>query len=83
MIVIGADVHKHKHTFVAVDEVGRTLGEKTVPADSAGHFNALMWAREQFGADLKWGIEDCRNMSARLSAICWAPTSRWCGCPQS
>ena len=25
-----------------------------------------MWAREQFGADLKWGIEDCRNMSARL-----------------
>ena len=66
MIVIGADVHKHKHTFVAVDEVGRTLGEKTVPADSAGHFNALMWAREQFGADLKWGIEDCRNMSARL-----------------
>lgn len=66
MIVIGADVHKHKHTFVAVDEVGRTLGEKTVRADSAGHFNALMWAREQFGADLKWGIEDCRNMSARL-----------------
>ena len=46
MIVIGADVHKHKHTFVAVDEVGRTLGEKTVPADSAGHFNALMWARD-------------------------------------
>ena len=25
-----------------------------------------MWAREQFGTDLKWGIEDCRNMSARL-----------------
>jgi len=25
-----------------------------------------MWAREQFGAELLWGIEDCRNMSARL-----------------
>jgi transposase len=66
MIVIGADVHKHKHTFVAVDELGRTLGEKTVKATTDGHIAALMWAREQFGTDLKWGIEDCRNMSARL-----------------
>ena len=24
------------------------------------------WAREQFDTDLKWGIEDCRDMSARL-----------------
>jgi transposase len=66
MIVIGADVHKRKHTFVAVDEVGRRLGEKTVTATTAGHIAALMWAREQFGTDLKWGIEDCRNLSARL-----------------
>jgi transposase len=25
-----------------------------------------MWVREQFGTELIWGIEDCRNMSARL-----------------
>jgi len=30
MVVVGADVHKGSHTFVAVDEVGRKLGEKTV-----------------------------------------------------
>jgi transposase len=66
MIVIGADVHKRKRTFVAVDEVGRWLGEKTVKATTEGHIAAIMWAREQFGTDLKWGIEDCRNMSARL-----------------
>jgi transposase len=66
MIVIGADVHKHKHTFVAVDQVGRRLGEKTVKATTAGHIATIMWAREQFGTDLIWGIEDCRNMSARL-----------------
>lgn len=66
MIVIGADVHKRKHTFVAVDEVGRRLGEKTVGATTEGHIAAIMWAREQFDTDLKWGIEDCRNMSARL-----------------
>jgi transposase len=66
MIVVGADVHKHKHTFVAVDEVGRKVGEKTVKATTAGHRQAIMWAREQFGAELIWGVEDCRNMSARL-----------------
>jgi transposase len=66
MVVVGADVHKRSHTFVAVDEVGRRLGEKTVKATTEGHQVALMWAREQFGAELKWGIEDCRNMSARL-----------------
>lgn len=66
MVVVGADVHKRKHTFVAVDEVGRKLGEKTVAAVTAGHIAAIMWAREQFGAELIWGIEDCRNLSARL-----------------
>ncbi len=66
MVVVGADVHKRKHTVVAVDEVGRKLGEKTVNANTAGHTTALMWAREQFGTELIWGIEDCRNMSARL-----------------
>jgi len=66
MVVVGADVHKCKHTFVAVDEVGRKLGEKTVDAVTAGHTAAIMWARVQFGTELVWGIEDCRNMSARL-----------------
>jgi transposase len=66
MVVVGADVHKRSHTFVAVDEVGRMLGEKTVTATSAGHTAAIIWAREQFGVELLWGIEDCRNMSARL-----------------
>lgn len=66
MVVVGADVHKRSHTFVAVDEVGRRLGEKTVTATTEGHQAVLMWARDQFGAELRWGIEDCRNMSARL-----------------
>jgi transposase len=66
MVVVGADVHKRTHTFVAVDEVGRILGEKVVPATTVGHHKALLWAREQFGAELLWGIEDCRPLSARL-----------------
>lgn len=66
MVVVGADVHKHTHTFVAVDEVGRKLGEKTVTAITAGHAEAVMWARERFGTEVVWAIEDCRHLSARL-----------------
>jgi len=66
MVVVGADVHKRTHTFVAVDEAGRKLGELTVKADSAGHDKAVRWAEARFGVELKWGVEDCRHLSARL-----------------
>lgn len=66
MIVIGADVHKRTHTFVAVDEVGRQVGQVTVAATGKGHGKALRWARERFGGERRWGIEDCRHLSGRL-----------------
>lgn len=66
MVVVGTDVHKRTHTFVAVDEVGRKLGEKVVAATTCGHSKALAWARAEFGTEVLWGIEDCRNLSARL-----------------
>ena len=66
MVVVGTDVHKRTHTFVVVDEVGRKLGEKVVAATTAGHLTVIAWVRAQFGEDVLWGIEDCRNMSARL-----------------
>jgi transposase len=66
MVVVGTDVHKRTHTFVAVNEVGRKLGQKVVPATTLGHRQALAWARTEFGAEVLWGIEDCRNLSARL-----------------
>ena len=66
MVVIGADVHKRTHTFVAVDDVGRELGQKVVKATTSGHTAAVQWAREKFGSEVLWGIEDCRNLSARL-----------------
>ncbi|MBN9104540.1 MAG: IS110 family transposase [Propionibacteriaceae bacterium] len=66
MVVVGADVHKQTHTFVAVDEAGRKLGQVTVRAITAGHQDGLRWAVREFGADLVWAIEDCRHLSARL-----------------
>lgn len=66
MVVVGADVHKRTHTFVAVDQVGRKLGERVVKATTTGHRQAVRWARAQFGDELVWAIEDCRHLSARL-----------------
>jgi transposase len=66
MVVVGADVHKRTHTFVAVDEVGRKLAERVVAATSAGHHDAVCWARQCFGVEVVWAIEDCRHLSARL-----------------
>jgi transposase len=44
VIVIGADSHKRTHTVVAVDQVGRRLGERTVAATSDGHLALLRWS---------------------------------------
>lgn len=44
MVTLGTDSHKATHTFVAVDETGRRVGQATLAADSTGHLKALHWA---------------------------------------
>jgi transposase len=66
VVVVGVDAHKATHTLVGVDSGGRKLGELTVGATTAGHFKALAWAREVFGSDVVWGVEDSRNLTFRL-----------------
>jgi transposase len=65
MVIIGVDAHKATHTLVAVDDVGRKLGEKTVAATTDGHLDAVRFAHD-FGVEVLWAIEDCRQVSARL-----------------
>ncbi|EHB46454.1 transposase IS116/IS110/IS902 family protein [Mycolicibacterium rhodesiae JS60] len=64
--VIGVDAHKRSHTLVAVNPLGRKLAQLTVATTSEGHGEALRWARVRFGRDVVWGVEDCRNLTARL-----------------
>ncbi|MBD8060702.1 IS110 family transposase [Cellulomonas sp. JH27-2] len=67
VVVIGADVHKASHTLVAVDEVGKVLGQGVFTARREGHRKALGWARHQFkDAQLVWAVEDCRHLTALL-----------------
>lgn len=64
MVVIGGDSHKRTHTFVAVDEVGRRLAVKTVPATTEGHLAALSWAQQWH--ERRWALEDCWHLTRRL-----------------
>lgn len=66
MVTLGVDAHKRTHTAVAVDETGRRLAERTVPATGAGHLELARWAR-RFG-ERRWALEDCRHLSRRLEA---------------
>lgn len=66
MVIVGVDAHKRTHTLLAIDGVGRKLGEKTVTATTEGHREGLVWARRRFGRELLWAIEDCRAVTARL-----------------
>lgn len=64
MVIFGIDSHKRSHTVVAVDETGRKLGEKTVPATGDGHLELVAWAARF--PERTWAQEDCRHLSRRL-----------------
>jgi transposase len=66
MVVLGADLHKRSHTIVVIDETGRPLADKTIPATDAGHLELRRWAAQW--PDRRWGLEDCRHLSRRLDA---------------
>ena len=64
MPVIGVDAHKQTHTLVAVDDLGRKLGERTVAVTSDGHLKAVQWAAQW--PNVRFAVEDCRHMTRRL-----------------
>lgn len=77
MVVLGVDVHKDTHTTVAVDEVGREVGCKTVKARDRGHAALVRWARAGHADEQRvWAIEDCRHVSTRLERALLAAGER-------
>lgn len=64
MVMIGTDSHKRTHTVVALDDVGRRLGEKTVAATSDGHLVLVQWAAQW--DEVTFALEDCRHLTRRL-----------------
>jgi len=65
MVTLGIDAHKRSHTVVAVDELGRKLGEKTHGTATADHLELVIWA-QRFDPQRQWAVEDWRRLSRRL-----------------
>jgi transposase len=68
MVIVGIDAHKRTHTAVAIDEVGRKVGEKTTRATTTeANLELVRWA-DGFGPERRFAVEDCRHLSRRLEA---------------
>jgi transposase len=65
-VVLGVDTHLEFHVAVALDTLGRRLGELTVPTTTEGYERLLCWA-EDFGALRCAGVEGTSSYGAGLA----------------
>ncbi len=65
-VTVGVDTHLDSHVAVAVDDLGRRLGEMHVPTTEAGYAKLLGWA-EKLGKPATFGIEGAGSFGAGLS----------------
>jgi transposase len=65
-VVLGVDTHLDFHVAVALDELGRRLGESTTPTTTEGYESLLSWA-ERFGPVRSAGLEGTGSYGAGLA----------------
>ena len=65
-IVVGVDTHKHLHVAIAIDELGRCLGQLILPAATDGYVQLMQWSRT-LGKSLVFGIEGTGSYGAGLT----------------
>ena len=65
-VTVGVDTHLDLHVAVALDHLGRRLGELTVPTTEAGYAELLGWA-EVLGDLERIGIEGAGSFGAGLA----------------
>src|SRR5215216_1926241 len=64
--ILGVDTHLDFHVAVAVDHLGRRLGESSVPTTVEGYERLLRWA-ERFGPVRCVGVEGTSSYGAGLA----------------
>ena len=64
-VILGVDTHLDFHVAVAVDHLGRRLGELSVPTTTKGYERLLCWA-EGFGPVRCTGVEGTSSYGAGL-----------------
>jgi transposase len=65
-VILGVDTHLDFHVAVAVDHLGRRLGESSVPSTAKGYEKLLCWA-EDFGPVRCAGVEGTSSYGAGLA----------------
>jgi transposase len=65
-VILGVDTHLDVHVAVAVDHLGRRLGESSVPTTTRGYERLLCWAQD-FGPVRCAGIEGTSSYGAGLA----------------
>ena len=65
-VTLGVDTHLDFHTAVALDHLGRRLGESCVPTTAKGYERLLRWA-EGFGSVRCAGVEGTSSYGAGLA----------------
>jgi transposase len=65
-VTVGVDTHLDSHVAVAVDDLGRRLGEMHTPTNQAGYAKLLGWA-EKLGKPATFGVEGAGSFGAGLS----------------
>jgi transposase len=66
VVTVGVDTHLETHTAVAVDQLGRRLGEIEITTDDAGFDELVLWA-ESLGEIEALGIEGTGSYGAGLT----------------
>ena len=65
-VILGVDTHLDFHVAVAIDHLGRRLGEASVPTTAKGYEKLLCWA-EGFGPVRCAGVEGASSYGAGLA----------------
>lgn len=65
-VVLGVDTHLDLHVAVALDRLGRRLGELAVPTTSQGYERLVRWARN-FGTVRYAGVEGTSSYGAGIA----------------
>jgi transposase len=65
-VILGVDTHLEFHVAVAVDHLGKRLGEASVPTTAKGYERLIRWA-EGFGSLRCAGVEGTSSYGAGLT----------------
>ena len=65
-VIVGVDTHLDVHVAVALDHLGRRLGELSVPTTAKGYERLVRWA-EGFGTLRCAGVEATSSYGAAIT----------------